>query len=182
MEECLELGFFCVPTIVLNTQKVFQRHFFFFRPAFSKLCQHAIMNKKLYKRLEYILYKIYKSIFAKMCPWPKQPRKGGQNEQGLNKFEYSNQNKIWHYSNIYKFYIVMHDKQMLDIPTIFEMSCKFVSKVIASTRLRNSWRLLFYVTIGILLLWFLDICVIFSHCIFLTWLWIICLMLCVLVC
>jgi hypothetical protein len=37
------------------------------------------MNKKLYKRLEYILYKIYKSIFAKMCPWPKQPRKGGQN-------------------------------------------------------------------------------------------------------
>ncbi len=87
------------------------------------------------------------------------------------KIEYSNQNKVWLYSNIYKLYNVMHDKQMLNILAIFEMFCKFVSKVIASTRLRNSWRLLFYVTIGILLLWFLDVCITFSRCIFFAWLW-----------
>jgi uncharacterized protein YqgQ len=53
-----------VTTIVLNTQKVFQKGtFFFLRPAFSKVYQHAIMDKKLYKGLEYIYKKSTKAYY-----------------------------------------------------------------------------------------------------------------------
>jgi len=38
---------------------------FFLRPAFSKVYQHAIMDKKLYKRLEYICKKSTKSYLQK---------------------------------------------------------------------------------------------------------------------
>jgi hypothetical protein len=49
-----------------------------FGHVFSKTCQYAIINEKVYRNLKYVSIKVIQANLQKCITWPKKSRKGGQ--------------------------------------------------------------------------------------------------------